>query len=219
MNAAIFPIQLAAAGVWPGHRLAGRRRPRAPRWKARTTCGCSTPAPVSLPARTRRSRWSSSSGTSARTATPSSRMLESLGQALPADVQFRQVPVGFTARHQLGRSCSTRWRRWASSRRCTAASSPPSTCSASRLNTEPTSPPSSRRTASTWPQVQRRLQVFSVNTKASRAKQLSDAYKIDGVPALGIHGRFFTSGALAGSHERALAGGRLPDPARARSGA
>jgi thiol:disulfide interchange protein DsbA len=34
---------------------------------------------------------------------------------------------------------------------------------------------------------------------------LSEAYKIDGVPALGIQGRFYTSGALAGSHERALA--------------
>ena len=46
---------------------------------------------------------------------------------------------------------------------------------------------------------------FSVATKASRAKQLSDAYKIDGVPALGINGRFYTSGSLAGSHERAFA--------------
>jgi thiol:disulfide interchange protein DsbA len=35
--------------------------------------------------------------------------------------------------------------------------------------------------------------------------QASVEYKIDGVPALGIHGRFYTSGSLAGSHERALA--------------
>ena len=38
----------------------------------------------------------------------------------------------------------------------------------------------------------------------SQAKQLFDAYKIDGVPTLGIHGRWFTSGSLAGGHERAL---------------
>ena len=46
---------------------------------------------------------------------------------------------------------------------------------------------------------------FQVTTKANRARQLTDAYKIDGVPTVGVHGRFYTSAALAGSHERALA--------------
>ena len=49
------------------------------------------------------------------------------------------------------------------------------------------------------------MKSFSVNTKANRARQLTDAYKIDGVPALGINGRFYTSAALSGSHERAVA--------------
>ena len=46
---------------------------------------------------------------------------------------------------------------------------------------------------------------FGVNTKLSRGKQLSNAYKIDGVPAIGIQGRYYTSATLAGSHEKALA--------------
>ncbi len=46
---------------------------------------------------------------------------------------------------------------------------------------------------------------FSVQTKARQAKQLAEAYRIDGVPALGIHGRFYTSGSMAGSGERSLA--------------
>ena len=46
---------------------------------------------------------------------------------------------------------------------------------------------------------------FSVQTKVRQAKQLSDAYKIDGVPAIGVQGRYWTSVGLAGSHERALA--------------
>ena len=46
---------------------------------------------------------------------------------------------------------------------------------------------------------------FSVQTKARQAKQLAESYKIDGVPALGIQGRFYTSGSLAGSNDRALA--------------
>lgn len=46
---------------------------------------------------------------------------------------------------------------------------------------------------------------FSVQTKARQAAQLAQAYKLDGVPAIGIQGKYFTSATLAGSHERALA--------------
>ncbi len=46
---------------------------------------------------------------------------------------------------------------------------------------------------------------FAVNTKLSRGKQLSNAYKIDGVPAIGVNGRYYTSATLAGSHEKAIA--------------
>ena len=45
---------------------------------------------------------------------------------------------------------------------------------------------------------------FSVATKASRATQLQNAYKIEGVPALGVAGRFLTDGAMAGTMQRAL---------------
>jgi thiol:disulfide interchange protein DsbA len=46
---------------------------------------------------------------------------------------------------------------------------------------------------------------FSVQTKARQAKQLAEAYRIDGVPAIGIQGRYYTSGSMAGSGERSLA--------------
>ncbi len=45
---------------------------------------------------------------------------------------------------------------------------------------------------------------FAVVTKAKRAAQLQDAFKVQGVPALGINGRFYTDGSLAGSMEKAL---------------
>ena len=32
---------------------------------------------------------------------------------------------------------------------------------------------------------------FSVQTKVRQAKQLAEAYKIDGVPAMGVQGRYF----------------------------
>ncbi|MDH4451131.1 MAG: thiol:disulfide interchange protein DsbA/DsbL [Rhodoferax sp.] len=45
---------------------------------------------------------------------------------------------------------------------------------------------------------------FTTATKASKAAQLQNAYKVEGVPALGIAGRFYTDGSLAGTMSRAL---------------
>ena len=45
---------------------------------------------------------------------------------------------------------------------------------------------------------------FSVSTKARKATQLQDGYALDGVPALGINGRYFTSGTQAKTLERSL---------------
>lgn len=45
---------------------------------------------------------------------------------------------------------------------------------------------------------------FTVATKATRATQLQNAYKIEGVPSLGVGGRFLTDGTMARSMERAL---------------
>jgi protein dithiol oxidoreductase (disulfide-forming) len=46
---------------------------------------------------------------------------------------------------------------------------------------------------------------FSVSSKAQKAAQLQNLFQVDGVPALGIAGRFYTSGSLAQNMERALA--------------
>lgn len=46
---------------------------------------------------------------------------------------------------------------------------------------------------------------FSVQSKARQAQQLSQAYKIEGVPTMAVQGRYTTSGSQAGSNERALA--------------
>lgn len=46
---------------------------------------------------------------------------------------------------------------------------------------------------------------FSVQAKCQQASRLVDGYKIDGVPAMGINGRYFTTGSLAGGNERMLA--------------
>jgi protein dithiol oxidoreductase (disulfide-forming) len=45
---------------------------------------------------------------------------------------------------------------------------------------------------------------FSVVTKSGKGTQLQNAYKVEGVPALGVAGRFYTDGSKAGNMERAL---------------
>jgi len=45
---------------------------------------------------------------------------------------------------------------------------------------------------------------FGVATKARRATQLQEGFKVQGVPALGIAGRYYTDGGLTGTMERAL---------------
>jgi len=45
---------------------------------------------------------------------------------------------------------------------------------------------------------------FSVASKSGRATQLQNAYKVEGVPSLGVAGRFYTDGTYAKNMERAL---------------
>jgi len=45
---------------------------------------------------------------------------------------------------------------------------------------------------------------FAVQTKATRATKLQNDYRVGGVPAMGIAGRFYTDGSLAQTMERAL---------------
>jgi len=46
---------------------------------------------------------------------------------------------------------------------------------------------------------------FSTQTKTRQAKQLSESYKLDGVPTIGVQGRFVTSPSMADGAEPALA--------------
>jgi thiol:disulfide interchange protein DsbA len=46
---------------------------------------------------------------------------------------------------------------------------------------------------------------FGVQTKSNQARTLMDAYKIDGVPAIGIGGQYYTSVSLNATPEKALA--------------
>ncbi|NCS65408.1 MAG: hypothetical protein COS39_04250 [Hydrogenophilales bacterium CG03_land_8_20_14_0_80_62_28] len=46
---------------------------------------------------------------------------------------------------------------------------------------------------------------FTVNADIARAKALARAYKLEGVPALAVNGKYLTSASMTGSHEKTLA--------------
>ncbi|GAB4041975.1 MAG: thiol:disulfide interchange protein DsbA [Rubrivivax sp.] len=124
---------------------------------------------------------------------------------LPADVDFKRVPVGFTARHQVAQKAFYALEEIgqleAMHKRIFAAIH----VQGQRLLTEKAYVDFMAANGVDADKFAAAFRGFSVNTKANRARQLSDAYKIDGVPALGIQGRFYTSGSLAGGAERVLA--------------
>lgn len=131
-------------------------------------------------------------------------LLENWVKRLPADVSFRQVPVGFTARHQAAQkmfyALEAMGQLPALHRKIFAAIHVQNR----RLNTEADMTAFVSANGVDGAKFTEAFRSFQVATAANKARQLTDAYRIDGVPAMGIHGRFFTSGALAGSHERAL---------------
>ena len=45
---------------------------------------------------------------------------------------------------------------------------------------------------------------FSVSAKARKATQLQDAFQVEGVPAMGVAGRWYTDGTMSGNMGRAL---------------
>ena len=131
-------------------------------------------------------------------------LLEAWVRKLPADVEFRRVPVGFTARHQIGQKMYYALEELGELQAMHRKVFTAIHGQGQRLTSEADAVAIATANGVDKAKFVDAFRSFAVNTKATKARQLSDAYKIDGVPALGIHGRFYTSGSLAGSHERAL---------------
>ena len=133
-------------------------------------------------------------------------MLEAWVERLPADVSVRRAPVAFQpsfrAHQQLYFTLEAMGQVQALHRRVFASIH----VSRQRLDTQ--------ASVFEWARSQKELDAvrfeqlyasFSVNTKSQRATQLQDAYGVSGVPALGVAGRYYTDGNLAGDMRRALA--------------
>lgn len=131
--------------------------------------------------------------------------LESWSKKLPADVALRRVPVGFTPMHEIHQrlfyTLEAMGQLETMHRRVFATIHN----ERKRLDKEPDIIAWVTAQGMDAGKFSELFKSFSVQTKARQAKQLSEAYRIDGVPALGVAGRWYTSSAMAGNHERALA--------------
>lgn len=132
-------------------------------------------------------------------------MLDAWSKRLPSDVAFRRVHVAFTAMHEthskvfyaleaLGQVEPMHRKVFAAIHQQRMG-----------LNTEADIAGFIEKSGIDRAKFLDAYKSFGVATKVRQAKQLSDAYKIDGVPALGVHGRYYTSASLAGGNDRALA--------------
>ncbi len=131
--------------------------------------------------------------------------LEAWLQRLPPDVGFRRVHVGFGPVHQTHQRLYYALEElgWVEGlhKKVFAAMHQQQ----QRLVTDADIAAFAKANGADGAKLVDTMKGFGATTKANRARQLSEAYKIDGVPALGIHGRFYTSGSLAGDMGRALA--------------
>jgi thiol:disulfide interchange protein DsbA len=131
-------------------------------------------------------------------------LLDAWVRRLPPDVAFRNVAVGFSPRHEAGQrmfyalqamglvetlhakvyhEIHDRFRRIDFESQMTAI--------VSSLGGD----------GARFREVLRSPEVAAL---VRRANQLTDAFDVDGVPTLGIHGRFVTAPSMTGSRERAL---------------
>ncbi len=131
--------------------------------------------------------------------------LEAWVKRLPADVAFRRVPVAFSAVHEshqrLFYTLEAMGQLEAMHRRVFAAIHQ----QMQRLEREADQVAFLKAQGVDTARFAEFSRSFSVQTKMRQARQLADAYKIDGVPTIGVAGRFYTSGSLVGSNEAALA--------------
>ncbi|MBL8331015.1 MAG: thiol:disulfide interchange protein DsbA/DsbL [Rubrivivax sp.] len=131
--------------------------------------------------------------------------LEDWIKRLPADVAFRRVPVGFAAIHEahqrLFYGLEAMGKLDQMHKRIFAAMH----VQRQRLDKEADTVAFLNANGVDGAQWAKVAKEFHVVTKCLQAKKLSEAYKIDGVPAIGVHGRFYTAGSLAGDNRRALA--------------
>ncbi len=132
-------------------------------------------------------------------------VLEAWVKRLPQTVTFRRIPVAFSPGQEplqrLYYAIEAMGQIDAMHRKVFAALH----VDRKRLNTESEILDWAKTAGVDAAKLGETMKSFGVATKLRQSKQLADGYRIEGVPTLGIQGRFMTSPSIAGTPERALA--------------
>lgn len=131
--------------------------------------------------------------------------LEAWAGKLPSDVQFRRVPVGFSRRHEATMLLFYALESLGQIERLHRALFDAIHRDGRRLLSEAEQLAFVTAQGVDGARYTAALKSQEVGQRAIAAKRLADAYRIDGVPSLGIQGRYVTAPALAGGQAQALA--------------
>jgi thiol:disulfide interchange protein DsbA len=131
--------------------------------------------------------------------------LETWVGKLAADVQFRRVPVGFTRRHEATMLLYYALESLGQIERLHRAIFDAIHRDGRRLLTEADQLAFVTAQGVDGAQFTAALKSQEVGLRAVAAKRLTDAYRIEGVPSLGVHGRYVTAPSMVGSHAKTLA--------------
>lgn len=198
-----FSLQLAASGL--GLAVAGTARAQGAPVEGRNYVKLNAPAPVSLPGPDKKVEVVEFFGYWCPHCFAFESTLEAWVKRLPPDVAFRRVPVAFGVPQQalqkayyaledLGQINNLHRKIFVAIHQQNR-----------RLGTESEIFEFIGSQGVDMAKFREAFSSFSANTRATRARQLSQDYKIDGVPTLGVQGRYFTSGSLSGGNDRMVA--------------
>jgi thiol:disulfide interchange protein DsbA len=117
---------------------------------------------------------------------------------LPADVHFRRVPVAFDALKEIHQQIYYTWDVLGLVDKMHAKTFARFHVEHKPINREADMLAFAQESGLDVAKVKAAWESFSVQTKMHQAKQLSEDYDIDGVPEIGIHGRFTTGPSMGG---------------------
>jgi protein dithiol oxidoreductase (disulfide-forming) len=124
--------------------------------------------------------------------------LDAWAKKLPGDVMFRRIPVAFRAQHEVHQRFYFAIESMGQLNKLHRRVFTAIHVEHQTLDTARTIGDFVAKNGIDRVKFLEVFDAFAVQSKARQARQISEGYLIDGVPALGVHGRYYTSPSLAG---------------------
>jgi thiol:disulfide interchange protein DsbA len=120
---------------------------------------------------------------------------------LPADVRFHRVPIQFGELYKIHQQVYYTWEALGLVEQMHAKTFERFHTQRKPINREEDMLAFAQESGLDVAKVKAAWEGFGVNTKMAQAKTLADRYAIDGVPMIGVHGRYTTAPSMNGAKE------------------